>query len=108
HEEARSLLLDEPLLVALRVFVSSWAHFSVRSHCLRGAPWCGQRAAPFPDVRFVLVPEMLQRRLDRRDGGVAERAQGLAGDVPRDAREQIEVAHLPFAALDPPQDLVQP
>ena len=59
---------------------------AVRAHRLPRAPVGRQRAAPFPDVRLVLVPEMLQRRQHRRDGGVAERAQRLAGDVAGDAR----------------------
>src|SRR4026207_2453627 len=74
---------------------------SVRSHRLARAPVGRQRAPPFFDVRLVLVPEMLQRSQDRRDGGIAERAQRLAGDIPGNAVEQIEVAHLAFRALCP-------
>src|SRR5262249_34431986 len=91
-----------------RVFVVPAPAPSVRSHGLARAPLGGQRAASFLDMRLVLMPEMLQRRQHRRDGGVAEGAQRLAADVGRDAGEQIEIAHLPFAALDAPQDLVQP
>src|SRR5262245_44523617 len=72
------------------------------------SPRCRQRAPMLPDVRLVLVPEMLERRLDRRDRGVAERAERLAADVARDARQQIEVAQLPLTLFDPSQDLVQP
>ncbi len=71
---------------------SSGRHGLMRSHRVPRPPRRGQRAAPFLDVRLVLVPEMLQRRQHRRDRGVAERAQRLAGDVARDAREQIEIA----------------
>src|ERR1700738_3718842 len=72
----------------------------VRSYRLARAAVGGQRgAAPF-GVGLALVPEMLQRRQHRRHGGVAERAECLAADVVRDAGEQIEVAHLPFAMLD--------
>src|SRR5215831_9300131 len=65
-------------------------------------------AASFADVRFVLGAEVLQGRQRRRRLGVAERAQRLAGDVVRDARQQIEIAQLPFAALDLREDLEQP
>src|SRR5262252_9628367 len=91
HEETRSLVLYKPHFVAVRVYVSSWAHVSVRSHRLRRAPGRRHGAATFPDVRFVLVPEVLERRLDRSDRRVAERTERLAADVARDAREQIEV-----------------
>src|SRR4030095_6637581 len=67
------------------------ASFSVRSDGLPRAPVRDQRAPPFPDVGLVLVPEMLQRRHHRRDGGVPERAEGLAADVGRDARQEIEI-----------------
>ena len=56
------------------------------------APLGRQRAAALADVRLVLVPEVLQRREHRRRGGVAERAERLAGDVAGDAGEQIEIA----------------
>src|SRR5256885_11397914 len=81
---------------------------SVRSDGLPRAPVGGQRAPPLPDVRLVLVPEVLQRREHRRDGGVAERAQRLAGDIVRDPRQEIEIAHLAVAPFDALQDLVQP
>src|SRR5438270_13524589 len=71
-------------------------------------PLCRKRTASFRDVRLVLVPEMFQRRQHRRDRGVAEGTEGLAGDIPRNAREKIEVAHLPFSALDFSENLVQP
>ena len=51
---------------------------------------------------------MLQRRQHGRDGGVTESAERLAADVRRDTRQQIEIAHLAFAALDLAQNLVQP
>src|SRR5262245_13530311 len=70
-------------------------------------PWRRHRAPPFPDMRLVLVPEVLERRDDGRDRGVAERAQGLAGDVGGNARQQIQIPHLPVAPLDAPEDLVQ-
>src|SRR5262245_54354671 len=87
-----------------RVFVAS----SVRPHRLSCAPIGRQGAPSFPDVRLVLVPEVLQRRQDRRDGGVAERAQGLAGDIAGDAVEQVEIAHLAFTSLDALENLEQP
>ena len=54
------------------------------------------------------MPEVLERRQHRGDRGVAERAERLAGDVAGNARQQIEIAHLPFATLDPGQNLVEP
>src|SRR5262245_7509688 len=81
---------------------------SVRSYWLSRAPVGRQRAPSFPDVRLVLVPEMRQRSQHRRDGGVAERAQGLAGDIPGDAVEQVEIAHLAFTSLDALENLEQP
>src|SRR6185503_15151746 len=80
----------------------------MRPHRLARPPFRRQRAAPFLDVRLVLVAEMLQRRQHRRHRRVAERAQRLAGDVVRDALQHVEVAHLPLAALDAAQDLVEP
>src|SRR5438874_7214667 len=73
---------------------------SVSSDWLPRPPVGGQRAPAFLDVRLVLVTEVLQRRHDRRHRGVAEGAERLAGDVRRDVRQQIEIAHLSFAALD--------
>src|SRR5262249_5665361 len=106
HEDPLCTRRDLREASCLRVFVVPAP--SVCSYGLPRAPVGRQRAAPFGDVRLVLVPEMLQRRQHRRDGRVAERAQRLAADVVRDAREQIEVAHLSFAALDAAQNLVQP
>ena len=63
-------------------------------------PFGGQRAAAFLHVRFVLVPEVLQSREHRGDGGVAERAQGLPRDVVGDVLQQIEIAHLALASFD--------
>src|SRR6185369_12630434 len=82
--------------------------FSVRSHRLSRPPVGRQRAPSFPDMRFVLVPEVLQRGQDRRDGGVAERAQRLAGDIPGYAAEEVKIAHLAFTSLDPPENLEEP
>src|SRR3954470_18834775 len=73
-----------------------------------GPPGRRLRAASFRDVRLELIPEQLQRRQYRRRGGVAERAQRLAGDVVGDAEQQVDVLHLPFTALDTHQQLVQP
>src|ERR1700704_3166397 len=84
---------------------SSRRHESPR---LCGPPVGRERAPAFLDVSFVLVPEMLERSQNGRDRGVAEGAERFAGDVGRDAREQVEIAHLSFAALDALQDLVQP
>src|SRR5262245_36381103 len=80
----------------------------MRSERLSSPPVRRERAAALADVRFVLVPEVLERREHRRDRSVAERAQRLAGNLSREARQQIEVAHLPFAALDTLQDPVEP
>jgi hypothetical protein len=60
------------------------------------------------NVGFVFVPEVLQSGQHRRHRRVAERAQRLPRDVLRDARQQVQIAHLPFAAFDAAQDLVQP
>ena len=72
------------------------------------APVGRHRAAPFAHVRLELGAEVLHRRQRRRRRGVAERAQRLADDVVADADQQVDVAHLPFAALDPGEDLEQP
>src|SRR5262249_28056277 len=101
--------LSKPFFVdlrALRAFVVPSP--SVGSHRLGRAPGSKQGTAVLANVRLVFVAEMLQRRLHRGDRGVAEGAQRLAADVRRDAREQIEIAHLPLAVLDAAQDLVQP
>src|SRR5207249_4610663 len=55
----------------LRVFVVAFAvvafwSVSSSSHRLGRSPVGRQRAPSFFDVRFVLVPEVLQRRQDRR------------------------------------------
>src|SRR5947208_959812 len=81
---------------------------SVCADRMPGAPVRLQRAAPFLDVRFVLVPEVLDRRQHRRYGRVAERTQRLAGNVSRNAEQQVEIAHLPATALDLLQHFVQP
>src|SRR5262252_9120260 len=80
----------------------------VRSHRLAGAPRGWQRAPPFPDVRLVLVTEIFERGEYRCRSRVAKGAERFAGDVRRDARQQIEIAHLAFAALDALEDLVEP
>src|SRR4051794_8547941 len=102
HENNRSAFFV--CLRELRDFVVAL----MRSHRVLRAPWGRERAAAFLDVCLVLVPEMLQRRQHGRHRRVAEGAQGLAADVARDAREQIEVARLPLATLDAAQDLVEP
>src|SRR4051794_27475066 len=88
------------------------SHIARSSMChleaARCSPARGQRAAALSYMGLVLVTEMLQRRQHRRDRGVAERAQGLAADVARDALQQIEILHLAFAVLDLAEDLVQP
>ena len=110
HEEETRSFFVRPLR-----FRVSWLHFYrdhegtkprrrksaflVRPTVLR-PPRGRKRAAAFLDVRLALVPEMFQRRQHRRDGGVAERAERPAADVVRNAREQIEIAHLPIAAPD--------
>src|SRR5687768_12047114 len=52
-----------------------------RQHRLFRPPVRGQRAAAFGDVRLELLPEVVQRREDRRCRGVAERTQRLADDI---------------------------
>src|SRR6267378_7467045 len=73
---------------------------SVRVNPLARAPLGGQRASALFDVRLVFVAEVRQGREHRRHRGIAERAERLAGDVGGDARQQIEIARLPLAALD--------
>src|SRR5689334_20241131 len=80
----------------------------MRAYRVARSPGGRQRAATLFDVGLVLVPEMLERRQHGRDSGVSERAERLARDVARNARQQVEIAHLAFAALDLLQDLVQP
>src|SRR5262249_12102589 len=80
----------------------------VGSYRLARTPRGRQRASSLANVRLVLVPEVLERRDHRCRGGIAERAQRFAGDVRRDAREQVEIAHLAFAAFDALEDLVEP
>src|SRR5580704_16012562 len=80
HEDARRTRCTKDRLVDLRdlrVFVMPWS--MRRRHSLTRTPRGGQRAPPFLDVRFILVFEVLERRQDGRHGGIAERAQRLAG-----------------------------
>src|SRR3954463_2860037 len=94
---------------AMIVGVGSQLLISVRSHRHpRRTPVGGHRAAPLADVRFELSAEVLHRRQGRCGGGVAEGAQRLAGNVVADADEQVDVAHLPFTALDAGENLVEP
>src|SRR5262249_51171918 len=79
---------------------------SMRSYRMLRAPRRWQRATAFLDVRFVLVPEMLQCREHRGHGGITEGAQRLARDIVRHARQEIEIAHLTLTALDALEDLV--
>src|SRR6185503_14668112 len=51
------------------------------------------------DVGFVFCAKRLDRRQHGRRRGVTERAERLAQDVVADREQQIEVFHLPFAAL---------
>src|SRR3954463_2961550 len=81
---------------------------SVRSHRLPRAPLGWQSASAFSNVRLVLVPEMFQRRHHRRHRGVAKCTERFPRDISRDAAQQIEIAHLTFAAFDAVQNLVQP
>src|ERR1700682_4547857 len=78
------------------------------SYRLTCTPLGWQRAAAFLNVRLVLVPAALQRGQHGRNGGVTERAERLASDVLGNARQQIEITHLTCAALDLPQNFVQP
>ena len=80
----------------------------MRSHRLACAPVGRARAAAFAHVRFVLGPELLDRRQHRRGGGVAEGTERLAGDVVRDAEQQIDVRHRAVAAIDLVEDPQQP
>src|SRR5262249_3841173 len=64
---------------------------SVRADRMPRAPVGRQRAAALADMRLVLVPEMLDRRQHRGDGGIAECAERFAGNVSRDAQQQIEI-----------------
>ncbi len=87
---------------------SQRAHQCAATGGFARAPVGRHGAAAFADVRLVLGAEVLDRRQRRRRRGVAERAQRLADDVVADADQQVDVAHLPFAVLDPRQDLVEP
>src|SRR5262245_27219099 len=58
-------------------------------------------AALLAHVVLVLVAELLERRLGRRDRGIAERAERLAGDRVADAPERLEVLLAPLTLLDP-------
>src|SRR5262245_30192275 len=88
--------------------MSSGVSMSVGTDRLSGTPVGGQRAAVFANVRLVLLPEMLERRRHGCDRGVAERAERFPRDVRRDAGQEIEIARLPLAPFDLPENLVQP
>src|SRR5215203_219710 len=60
----------------------------------RGAPVRRNRAPPLAHVRLEFGAEVLHGGQRRCRGGVAERAQRLAGDVVADADQKIDVAHL--------------
>src|SRR3972149_7728510 len=66
------------------------------------------RALLLPDVPLVLVPKMFQRAQDRRDLGVAERADSLARDVAAEPLQLRQILVAPLAVLDPGQDVVEP
>src|SRR4051812_6453265 len=82
---------------------------SVRPHRHpRRAPVGRNRAPALAHVRLELGPEVLDGGQRRCRGGVAERAQRLARDVVADAHQEIDVAHLSFAAVDAGKNLVEP
>ena len=59
-------------------------------------------------MRLELVPEQVQRRQNRRRGGVTERAQRLADDVAGDAVQQVDVFRSAFSTLDALQQFIEP
>src|SRR5262245_26017848 len=65
-------------------------------------------AAAVGDRRLVRAAVVLDRRDDRRRREVAERAQHLAADLPRQRQQEVDVADVALAGLDPQQHLVQP
>src|SRR5687767_4899290 len=98
----------------VRPMMASWTpdlrSNSVRScqHRLFRAPVGRQRASSFLHVRLELVPEVVQRGEHRGRRRITERTQRFADDVGGHAKEQVDVLHLPVAALDPQQQLVEP
>src|SRR5438128_2940987 len=79
-----------------------------REDRLPRAPFGRQHASALADVRLVLPAEQLHRRQHRRRGRVAERTQCLAGDVARDAEQQVKILRLSLAAFDALQQLQEP
>src|SRR5690606_30459770 len=55
-----------------------------------------------------LVPEVLDRRRDRRGGAVAQGAERAAEDVLAEVEQLVDVALLAAARLEPLEDLHQP
>src|SRR5688500_15146244 len=81
---------------------------SVGPDGLSRSPIRRTRAAAFTHVRLELVPELLDGRQHRRRRRVAEGAQRLAGNVVRDAEQQLDVVHTALAPLDLPQHVQEP
>src|SRR4051812_28884453 len=65
-------------------------------------------AGPFLDMPVDLPGEAFDQRLHRTDGGVAQRAEGVAADVAADGEEDLAVALGPLAVLDPLEHQLHP
>ncbi len=87
---------------------------TISSLPVRWGPWRRARRRPGrtgthgPDVRDVLVAEVLQRRHDRAGRAVTERTERLAEDRVRDVEQLLEVLHTALAALEALEDLHEP
>src|SRR4029450_11645833 len=90
-------------------WATSWASTSVRRHHARVCtPGRRHGAAALADVRLVLVAERRNGREHRCRLRIPESAQRLAHDVPCHRQQQVQIAHLPFAALDLAEQPMQP
>src|SRR4051812_2573249 len=66
------------------------------------------KAALVLDVVHELVAEVLEEALHRQRRGVAQRADGAAGDVVGNVIEEREVFHAALAVLDAVHHAVEP
>src|ERR1700684_3171659 len=68
----------------------------------------GNQAFLVLDVMLELGTEMLDETFDRQRGGVAQCADGAAGDIVGDRIQHVEVLVLAFAVFDAVDHAIQP
>src|SRR3990170_4950362 len=69
----------------------------------------GQRRLPRAlDIRFELLPELLDSAHDRSGAGIAQDADRLAGHVVGEVEQQLEVLLLTLPRQDPLQNANRP